>query len=389
VSGLVGFRRTRTSHRWLGNVVLFVVSLGVTCALGELMVRVLLPQQLIIKRPDIWQGADRLGWAHRPNVSVELNTGERTVLFVTDHDGYRVGRSGRVAGHRQILLLGDSFVEAAQVDYEDSLAGLLETRLSRRFGTAVAIRNTGVGGWDPPQYLLQARLALSREPFDLILVVVFLGNDVVSRRTEDLLPRLPTEVHEFRFPQKASYSEIRDTMLYPLNDVLEVRSHLFILLKTRLAVVLMRLGLSADDFPEVFYRSEATSPRWEITADIIAEIAHLGEQSSTPTLIVLLPTVFQVEHEIFEEYLRGFGIDRSRVDLQQPDMILGAALRARGLTVVDLLPILREAHGRGAISYGRIDRHLSAEGHSVIAQHLEPIVATHLRRRGSASPAPR
>jgi hypothetical protein len=373
----------------LGNVVLLLISLGMTCALGESMVRLLLPQQLIIKRPDIWEGVDRVGWAHRPNVRVELNTGERTVLFVTDHEGYRVGRFGRVAGHSRILLLGDSFVEAAQVEYEDSLAGLLESRLSRRLGTPVAIRNTGVGGWDPPQYLLQAKLALSRESFDLMLVVVFLGNDVVHRRTEYFPPRLPTEVHEFRLPRTARYSEIKDAMLYPLNDLLEVRSHLFILLKTRLAVVLMRLGLSADEFPEVFYRSEATSPRWEVTADIIAEIAHLGEQSSTPTLIVLLPTVFQVERETFEEYLRGFGIDRRRVDLEQPDLILGAALRARGLTVVDLLPILREAHERGATLYGTIDRHLSNEGHSVIAQHLEPIVATHLRRRRSASPAPR
>jgi hypothetical protein len=359
-----------------------------TYALGEMAVRILLPQQLIIKRPDIWQGVDRVGWAHRPNVRVELNTGERTVLFVTDHEGYRVGRLGRVAGDSRILLLGDSFVEAAQVEYEDSLAGLLESGLSRRLGTQVAIRNTGVGGWDPPQYLLQAKLALSREPFDLVLVVVFLGNDVVYRRTEYLPPRMPTEVHEFRIPNAVKYSEFKDAVLYPLNDLLEVRSHLFILLKTRLAVLLMRLGLSADEFPEVFYRSEATSPRWEITADIIAEIAHLGEQSNTPTLIVLLPAVFQVERETFEQHLRGFGIDRSRVDLQQPDMTLGAALRARGLTVVDLLPVLREAHERGMRLYGTIDRHLSVEGHAVIAQYLEPILATSLRRQ-SAGPAPR
>ena len=353
------------------------------------MVRVLMPQQLIIKRPDIWQGADHVGWTHRPNVRAELNTGEGTVLFVTDHEGYRVGRLGRVAGDRRILLLGDSFVEAAQVEYEDSLAGLLESGLSRSFGTGVAVRNTGVGGWDPPQYVLQARAALSREPFDLVLVVVFLGNDVVRRRIEDLPARPPTEVHEFRLPNRASYSEIKDALLYPLNDTLEVRSHLFILLKVRLGVLLMRLGLSAEFFPDEFYRSEAASPRWEITADILADIAHAAAEVGTPTLIVLLPTVFQVESEIFEEYLLGFGIDRTRVDLGQPNRLLREALRDRGLNVVDLLPPLQEAHERGTRLYGRIDRHLSAEGHYVIAGYLEPIVATYLGRRESASAAPR
>jgi hypothetical protein len=358
--------------------VLVIGSLVLACALGELAVRLLLPQQLIIKRPDVWQGIERLGWAHRPNVRATINTGERTVLFVTDEDGYRVGRSGRVAGNRRILLLGDSFVEAAQVEFEESLAGLLESRLSRRAGSVVAVRNTGVGGWDPPQYLVQARMALGREPFDLVLVAIFLGNDIVRDPPQDLPARAPVEEHEFRWPRRLSYGEVKDALLYPVNDVLEVRSQLFVLLKTRLGAVLMRLGLSAEYFPQEFFRSEAASPRWEVTATICEDIAKLAAAAGAPTVFLLLPAVFQVERSAFEEYLDGLGIDRSRVDLEQPNELLGAALRARGLTIVDVLPVLREAQSRGIRAYGNVDRHLSAEGHAVIAQHLEPIVASYL-----------
>src|SRR5437879_3707351 len=121
---------------------------------GAALLRRVWPQQLAIKRPDICQAVETLGWAHRPNVNTTINTGERTVRVITDRDGLRVGLRGRVEGKRHVLLLGDSFMEALQVEYEQSVAGLLEARLTSRLGEPVAVRNGGVGGWDPPQYLM-------------------------------------------------------------------------------------------------------------------------------------------------------------------------------------------------------------------------------------------
>jgi len=157
----VGPRRSRLLSALL-TVVLVGASLGVAFGLGELLVRLVVPQQLVIKRPDIWQAVDTLGWAHRPNVNTTINTGERTVRVITDRDGLRVGLRGRVEGKRHVLLLGDSFMEALQVEYEQSVAGLLEARLTSRLGEPVAVRNGGVGGWDPPQYLMEARRRIGR-----------------------------------------------------------------------------------------------------------------------------------------------------------------------------------------------------------------------------------
>src|SRR5213593_2383758 len=154
------------------RVTLLCVSLGVACALGELLVRLVAPQQLILTHPEIWQPVDTLGWAHRPHVNTTINRGEGTVRVITDRDGYRVGRGARVEARRRILLLGDSYMEALQVEYEQSFAGLLEARLAERLGEPDAIRNPGVSGWDPSQYLIEARRDIGREPFDLVLVSV-------------------------------------------------------------------------------------------------------------------------------------------------------------------------------------------------------------------------
>lgn len=370
--------------RGLGlNLLVACVSLAVALGLGEGLVRLMAPQQLILKRPDIWEAVDTLGWTHRPGVNTTINTGEGTVRLLTDRDGYRVGVTGRIEGNKRILLLGDSFMEALQVEYEQSLPGLLEARLAARLGQPVAVRNTGVGGWDPPQYLVAERRALARERFDLVLVAVYLGNDVVPRRIDRFPPRAPVEVHHLRWPRHLSYAELIDAVLYPINDFLEVRSQLFIFLKTRAADLRARLGLTADEFPVDLLRREAGSPRWSVTAQICRDIRDAAATHRTPTVFVLIPAPYQVDTADFAEALGEFKIAPAAVDLEQPDRLLVEAMRPYRLTVFDALPELRRREEAGARLYGSVDRHLSPAGHDVLERLVEPVVTPYLSRSGT------
>ena len=377
----------RTAGLWgLGlNLLLACVSLCVAFGMGEGLVRLVAPQQLILKRPDIWQPIDTLGWVHRPGVNTTINTGEGTVRLITDRDGYRVGPAGRIDGKKRILLLGDSFMEALQVEYERSFAGLLETRLAQRLGEPVAVRNTGVGGWDPPQYLVAERRALARERFDLVLVAVYLGNDVVPRRIERFAPRAPVEVHPLRWPRRLDASELIDAVLYPINDFFEVRSQLFIFVKTRAEAMRARLGLTAEEFPIDLLRREADSPRWSVTGEICRDIREAARAHGVPVLFVLVPAPYQVDSADFAQALRQFEIEPGAVDLEQPNHLLAEVLRRYRLTILDALPEFRREANTGAHLYGRVDRHLSPEGHDVLERLVEPAVAASLSRPGRTS----
>ncbi len=370
----------------LGNVALAGVSLLFALGLAEVLVRLVAPQQLILKRSDVWQAVDTLGWGHRANVNTTLNTGERTVRFVTDARGFRIGSTPRVAGGRHILLLGDSFMAAMQVDYEQSTAGLLEAGLVRRLDSPVTVRDAAVAGWDPPQYLMEARAALPRDQFALVLVVLYLGNDVVPARIERYPPRPPAEVHPLRFPRRLSMTELTDAVAYPINDFFEVRSHLFIFVKRHARALLMRLGLTAAYFPVELLRREATSPRWAVTANICQDIAEVARRHGAATLFVLVPTPFQVDSTEFWRSVRGLRIDPAAVDLDQPDRLLGRELHTRGLRVLDVLPEFRDAHRAGASLYGRVDPHFSPAGHELLERLLEPVVARHLAHPGRRAP---
>lgn len=372
-----------------------VAGFGLLVALGlcELLVRLVAPQELVIKRPDVWQPADTLGWVHWPNVNTTINTGDRTVRFITDGDGFRVGSAGRTDGPKKILLLGDSFMEALQVNYEQSLAGLLETRLSERLHQSVAVRNTGVGGWDPPQYLMQARREIGRERFDLVLVSVYLGNDIVQQRVDWYPPRAPAEVHDWRLPRRLTSGELVDALLYPFNDFLETRSQLYVFIKNRSDVLLRQLGLTAKYFPDDLLRQEAGSPRWAVTAQILSDIRDVARAHGVPTLFFLIPAPAQVEPDEVERAVKGFHIDPASVDLTQPDRLLTAAMQPHHLLVWDGLADFQLAARAGTRLYGAVSRHLSPEGHDLLERALEPLVVERLtagtRRAGSPGTAAR
>jgi hypothetical protein len=372
----------RPLTRTLANLALVLVSLGFALLCAELLVRFVAPQQLILVRPDVWQPMNAVGWMFRPNLDTKVNWGEGTVGVFTDRDGFRVGRAGRVdapPGGR-VLLIGDSFMAALQVEYEQSLAGLLQRDLSRETGQPVAIRNAGQAGWDPPQYLAGARSFLARDTFALVIVAVYIGNDVVQTRPESIPPRTPVEIHRLRLPRRLTSAELVAAFVRPVNDFLETRSHLFIAVKNRLQTVRMHFALTDDYFPDEFRRSAASSTRWDVTSGMLADIATLAARHRTPTLFVLIPAPFQVERGVFNQFVRGFNVDSSEVDLDQPSRLVGERLRAHGLTVIDVLPAFRAADSSGGKLYGRVDRHLTPAGHELLARLVEPRVAELLKQ---------
>ena len=174
-----------------------------------------------------------------------------------------------------------------------------------------------------------------------------------------------------------------DAVLYPINDVLEVRSHLFTFAKTRLQTPLMRVGLTEAAFQPVYLKSERESERWAVTAEICQQIAEVARAHGVQTLFVLIPASYQVDTAIFRQYARGFGLDRAQIDLDQPHRIMGDLLHRAGIPVIDALPALRRAFAAGARPYGYVDRHFSPEGHEIVARLIEKPVAELLRAGGS------
>lgn len=340
-------------------------------AIGEVAVRLVRPQQLIQPRSDIFIPADTVGWDLRPNVATTVNTGERTVSWRTDSAGFRIGREGRHAAPRSLLLIGDSFLQALQVEWEQSAAGLLDAQLHRT-SPAVAVRNAGVSAWDPPQYAARLRRALSsgNRP-SAVIVSWYVGNDATGDAPAYLPPRPVMTSARLRWPASFAWRDVVDAWLRPWNDLLKQHSHLYVLVRQAMLGVRMRAGLSADAVPTEILVREASSPRWASSAAWGDTLVRLARAANVPIGFVLVPSTYQVHDAAFDLYAAGNGFTRSAVDLDQPNRKMAEALGTLGVPVVDALPEFRRAAAASPrLLYGTVDRHLSPEGNVVFARVL-------------------
>jgi hypothetical protein len=288
-----------------------------------------------------------------------------------------------------MLAVGDSFVAGLQVEHADLMTTRLAEGLTRTLGRRVAPVASGVPGWGPAQYALEVEHEIARsrhdghDGFDVVLVFLFLGNDVVANRSF-----APDEFERrfdrpFRLPQAFTLAEFKAALLVPLDDFLEVRSHLYVLVDERLENLRIRLGMSPFFIPRTLLREMADAPAWDLTAEICAELAASAEAANVPVLFVLLPASYQVDRARFERHLTLLGVEPDSVDLEQPSRLLRATLSSRGLEVEDATPALVAAYERGARDlFGRIDAHFSPAGHRVVADWLEPLVRERLVTRG-------
>lgn len=365
------------------NLAVLTVSIMVCLLLGELAVRLVMPQQLILyNAKEILCPDSTLQHVHVRNANTVVNTGEGTVRFITDERGYRVNAGGNVADSStrySIVVLGDSFVDALQVENEQTIPGVLEATLRNRHGVPARVANAGVDGYGPNQYYLQAKKILADERYDLGFVCVFMANDVVARIDTTLTPARIGAAYAFRRPRELSWNEIVRAILYPINEYLDRRSHLFVLVRSRSKVLLARLGLTAYYFPDVFLTQEREAPRWSYTADLCRLIADEFSRHDIAVIFVLLPAEYQVYEDVFADYVRMFSIPTESVDLAQPNRLLTAALRKRGLSVVDMLEPMRQAvRTSDHYLYGKVDNHFNTDGYRFVGEYLAAVAKSRL-----------
>lgn len=378
-----------TLKKILANLLTLMVALVASLIFGELMIRAFAPQQLVIRYEDIWMLDPELEWKHRPNVKQEVNTGERTALYISNRLGQRVPSEGYGedygAFEARVLVIGDSFLEALAVDYGDSIPGLLHHDFRKKFNRNVYFANTAVAGYDPKNYYLVARRELGLRNYQLGLVFVYLENDILTSFRRKMRPRNRGDL-EFRMPTQLSKQQIIDRILLPFNEKMETVSHLYVFLRFQFRVILGRFGLGNAIFEPLWLKSDVASPRWAATSTMLKKVEDQFRNHSTPLVFILLPASFQVYPDVFMDYIQIFDIDESQVDLEQPNRLLTEHMKTEQIEspIVDLLKLLRtQSTKTSEVLYGRVDRHLSPRGHQVVADSLVPIIAPYLTKNST------
>lgn len=375
-SSLASFvRRASRGLVWAGYYVV-AIAVGV-----ELLVRLVMPQVLPVDAPEIYQTDDTIGWRHRPNVHANANTGDRDVEFCTDSRGDRVScvTPAPADCSARILIVGDSFVEALAVPYEETAWALLQ----RETGACVAV--AGVGAYEPAQYLqlVRERLADEGEPYDLVIASMFAGNDFVEQYAQLPSARSVWEQPVRLLPRGLDAASLVE-WLYPVNQWLESRSHAYVAARFAIRNARDPGDVGIYGLPIAVVRERLTPAVVAATTGAFQAIAALTQARGTALLVTVVPVRSQVLDVSGERLRRTFPALAGQIDVDLVQAEFVPRLQAiEGVRTVDLVPAFR-AESAPASLWGVRDQHLSPAGHAAWFRALkEPVRAALVASRAS------
>jgi hypothetical protein len=367
-----------------GNFSLAAVAVLATLLLCELLLRVLgVSYQVYVWTDPV------LGVAHIPGVKSRRQS-DRESWIEINRDGMRGPDATleRPAGTYRIALLGDSFIEAFEVPFQETVGEVLERRLSARRGTPVEVLNFGVGGYGTTQELLTLQHRVWKYSPDLVLLAVTTGNDISDNyrplKRSDYVP-----FHVFRGEELVLDSSFRQSEGYRRRATW-TRRLLGAIHYSRVAQLINRVrhtsrkserqrdnARGAGD--ELGLRDEVqlppTSPDWQeawrVTEGILRLVRDECRRHRTPCALVTLTRGIQVTpvREEKERFLEQLGAE----DLYYPERRLAEFGKREGLPVLNLAPAMAEqAEQRQVYFHAYRDSlgigHWNREGHLAAAE---------------------
>jgi len=161
-----------------GNILLFCVTLLITALLAEIIFRYIHPSD---EGKSSWFRIPHpvYGWVLEPDSSYVNHLPEGTVLVSYNSRGWRDREHvlDNPDGIPRILILGDSYMEAYSVSFEDALAARLQ-QLSLENDSNTEVINLGVGGYGTLQeYLIFRDHGKLYQP-NTVLLGFYPANDV-------------------------------------------------------------------------------------------------------------------------------------------------------------------------------------------------------------------
>jgi hypothetical protein len=277
-------------------------------------------------------------------------------------------------GEKRILVLGDSFTFAEQVNQDQTFAQRLEDRLNAdQDGTHYRVLNGGSNGWATANELIfLAKEGVRFEP-DVVIVAFYLGNDVSDnfRRVASLKD---AELADLELRGVDSFDGPRRVLRH---------SELYTVLESGVLVKLPWWPQSASSDASV-----RKSPRtldeaheaWDITESLLDRTRDVAESQGARFMVMAIPSADVVaqrgkENKSSDDDDNDDQLDQTddsgKPGFDDPGGSLDEIMTRDNITSLDLLSALRKAdsHTKERLYY-RQNAHWTEAGHAVAADEL-------------------
>ncbi len=386
--------RTGRLRGWAGRGL--ALALGCACAVGilEAGLRLLRPGHSGL-RALLYQATLPTDYARVPDLRALLET---TVVghaphaeyagFVLNARGLRTREyaAEKAPGAYRVVAIGDSFVYGG-VPEAEHWCGRLERALVERGRGPAEVLRLGVPGTGPPFYLRMWELEAASLRPDLVLVGLFVGNDLFDeqRRAEGWrgaleraaavsyavrlgrnLLRLdrPALTRAGRAPVVRHPSGGFDVPGFVYDDARPTFSP-----EAFAEIERDRMTLCLDSARSRFaWRLERVTA---VLRELQAQVSRAGARLA----VVGIPDEYQVHFDVARQAAAAEGRPLADYDLDRPQRELAQALSAEGISWIDLLPAFRERGSRERLYVPR-DTHWNRAGHRLAAERVLEALGT-------------
>lgn len=379
----------------VGNLVLALVSTGLGLGVLEAGARLLHGRQRGGKEQEtrvLYTRHDPLlGWRKVPGARVRYARRE----YVTDVEINSLGLRDRERRHEnpegafRVMLLGDSFIEAFSVRFEDSVGARLESLLGAGARPAEVL-NAGTVGWSNDQECLYYRDEGARFGPQVVLLFVY-HNDILANAATSWNGR-PKPKMDFTkgYLRLANVPVPEGAPIVPrppdpppaprgslawgmLTEGIELRAPGLYAALARVGVVPPLRVLPISNEFDVFRRAwpQETERAMALTGDILRTCAADAWERGARFGVVYIPTRMEVNDSDWAWSRLRYGLDPAGWDRARLAASLEAWGREARYPVLDLTPALRAetSFWKGRVYY-QTDSHWNARGHGVVAAAL-------------------
>ena len=272
----------------------------------------------------------------------------------TNSDGFRdkVWQLQKPDDTFRIAVVGDSFCEAIQVKREDSFCYQLEKMLRER-GNSVEVMNFGISGFGTAQEFEMLRHRVLKYQPDLVILAVFLGNDVGDNSRTinpgqikpyfDLVDgklKLDNSFlvsEQFRDAQ-SSWTQFKSSLINS-SRVLQLVNKLYSRLRSR-GGRRANIGIGLD--PDLYRppESDQWKEAWEVTEATIQAFYDECQNADAKCIVMTLSNPIQVHPD--PEMRRAFAEENRIESLFYPDERVRQFCASRKIPLLQLAKTLHD-----------------------------------------------
>jgi hypothetical protein len=327
-----------------------------------------------------------LGWRLRPSVSQQFSD-EGVAVVTTNSAGFRDREQPLIApaGQLRVAFLGDSFLEAKQLPYEQTVVAIAEAELQSCLGKPVSAMNFSAQGYGTTQQLLLYREEVRKYSPDVVVLAFYEGNDVFDNHPELKLGN----------PELAPYADVDGITTLGVGPYFFWRASLqWLGVYLQVARRVQSLSyfapkaraLSDEEYEWALLRfplQQQLIDAWSTTEKLIAQVAAEVTADGSKFVVVSIPPAIAVHpnQQLQRDFKQRYGV----ADFNYVRGRLSEFLRSKSIPYHSLQDSLSsEARDLQKPVYGFLNSrpgfgHLNEHGHRSAAESISAVLCPMLK----------